>query len=167
MNQMHYSNWIVVVTHSNRERLAIENLKRQNYVVYCPMILRYIRHARRAYDAHRPLFPGYIFVQAVTESLRSISGTLGVRSILKNGETLSFLPSGFIETLKARETSGVVSRDVAPFKHGQEVAINGGQFDGLVGRIVEIRERDRVILLLNLVNQQTKVHVDRNMLRGA
>ena len=152
---------------SNREHFAIENLKRQNYVVYCPMVLKHIRHARRAYDAHRPLFPGYIFVQAVTQSWRSISGTFGVRSVVQNGDTLAFLPAGFVESLKVREKGGVISRAAAPFKHGQAVAINGSQFDGLVGRIVEIRARDRIMLLLNLLNQQTKVHVDRRMLREA
>jgi len=131
------------------------------------MILKHIRHARRAYDAHRPLFPGYIFVEAVTQSWRAISSTFSVRSIVQNGDTLAFLPSGFVESLKARETGGVLSRPRAPFKQGQEVAINGGQFDGLVGRIVEIRERDRIMPLLKLLNQQTKVHVDRRMLREA
>jgi transcriptional antiterminator RfaH len=130
------------------------------------MILKHIQHARRAYDTHRPLFPGYIFIQAVIQSWRSISGTFGVRSIVKNGDTLAFLPSGFVESLKAREIGGVISTPVAPFKPGQAIAINGGQFDGLVGRIVEVRERDRIILLLNLLNQQTKVHVESRMLRG-
>jgi transcriptional antiterminator RfaH len=157
----------VVATHANREHFAIENLQRQNYVVYCPMLLKHIRHARRAYDAHRPLFPGYIFVQAATQSWRPISGTFGVSSVVQNGDTLAFLPSGFVESLKARETGGVISRPGTPFKHGQAVAINGGHFDGLVGRIVEIRERDRITLLLNLLNQQTKVHVDGRMLREA
>jgi len=165
LNNVRYSTWIVVATHVNREHFAMENLGRQNYVVYCPMVRKHIRHARRAYDARRPLFPGYIFVQAVTQSWRSISGTLGVRSIVQNGDTLAFLPSGFVESLKAREIGGVISGLVAPFKQGQLVAINGGKFDGLVGRIVEIRERDRIMLLLNLLNQQTKVHVDWRMLR--
>lgn len=131
------------------------------------MVLKHIRHARRAYDAHRPLFPGYIFVQVMTQSWRPISGTFGVRSVVQNGDTLAFLPPEFVESLKARETSGVISRSGAPFKQGQEVAINGGQFEGLVGRIVEIRERERIILLLNLLNRQTKVNVDRRMLSEA
>jgi transcriptional antiterminator RfaH len=131
------------------------------------MVLKHIRHARRAYDAHRPLFPGYIFVQAVAQSWRPISGTFGVRSVVQNGDTLAFLPYGFVESLKARETGGIISRPVAPFKHGQTAAINGGQFDGLVGHIVEIRERDRIMLLLNLFNQQTKVQVYWRMLREA
>ena len=164
---MRRSTWIVVATHANREYFAIENLQRQNYVVYCPMLLKHIRHARRAYDAQRPLFPGYIFLQAATQSWRPISNTFGVRSVVQNGDTLAFLPSGFVESLKARETGGVISRTVTPFKYGQAVAINGGHFDGLVGRILEIRERDRITLLLNLLNQQTKVQVDRRMLREA
>jgi transcriptional antiterminator RfaH len=159
------SSWIVVATHANREEFAIKNLKLQKYIVYCPVILKHIRHARRAYDAHRPLFPGYIFVQAVWQSWRPISGTLGVRSIVRNGGAPAFLPCEFIESLKARESGGVICKPQAPFKHGQAVAINGGQLDGLVGYIVEIRERDRILLLLNLLNQQTKVHVDVGMLR--
>jgi hypothetical protein len=43
-------------------------------------------------------------------------------------DTLAFLPSGFVESLKARETGGVISRTVAPFKHGQAIAINEGPF---------------------------------------
>jgi transcriptional antiterminator RfaH len=161
------SPWIVVATQSNREHFAIENLVRQNYIVYCPMILKHIRHARRVYDAHRPLFPGYIFVRADRRSWRPISGTLGVRSIVHSGDTATYLPSGFVESLKARECGGVICKPVAPFKCGQAVTINGGEFDGLVGRIAEIRERDRILLLLNLLNQQTKVHVEARMLREA
>ena len=123
---MQHSTWIVVATHSNREHFAIENLTRQKYIVYCPMILKHIRHARRAYNAHRPLFPGYIFLQLLTHSWRPISSTIGVRSVVQNGDTLAFLPSGFVESLKARETDGAFSAPVAPFKNGQSVAINGG-----------------------------------------
>ena len=35
-----------------------------------------------------------------------------------------------------------------PFKLGQSVTINGGPFEGLVGQILEIRESNRVLLLL-------------------
>jgi len=131
------------------------------------MVLKHIRHARRAYAVHRPLFPGYIFVQAVPQSWRPISGTFGVRSVVQNGDTPAFLPTGFIESLKAREKCGVISRSLAPFENGQVVAITGGYFDGLVGRVVEMRERDRAVLLLNLLNRQTKVHVDTRALREA
>jgi transcriptional antiterminator RfaH len=163
------SSWIVLTTHPHREDFAIENLVRQDYEAYCPMIVKRIKHARRVYDTKRPLFPGYIFVErpARRQLWRPLLGTFGVRSVVCNGETPSLLPAGFVESLKAREIDGAIQKPEMPFKPGQSVTINSGPFDGLVGQILEIRESDRVLLLLNLLNQQTRVHVDTNMLRSA
>ena len=162
-------NWIVLTTHPHREDFAIENLVRQGYEAYCPMIVKRIKHARRSYDAKRPLFQGYVFVErpAQRHLWRPLLGTFGVRSVVCNGETPSLLPQGFVETLKVREIDGAIQKPVLPFKPGQSVAINGGAFDGLVGQILEIRESDRVLLLLNLLNQQTRVHIETKMLRSA
>ena len=55
----HALNWMVLTTHAHSEEFAIENLVRQDYEAYCPMIVKRIKHARRAYDAKRPLFPGF------------------------------------------------------------------------------------------------------------
>jgi transcriptional antiterminator RfaH len=159
--------WIVVSTHPSRERIATENLERQSYSVYCPMVIKRVRHARRAYDARRPLFPGYIFVRLSEQWWRPILSTYGVRSIVRAGPMPAFLPFGFAESLKAREVDGAICKPDKPFRPGHAVRIHGGQFDGLIGRIIEIRERDRVLLLLELLNQQTKVHVDARMLRPA
>ena len=160
---------MVLTIHPHREEFAIENLVRQNYEAYCPMIVKRIKHARRAYDAKRPLFPGYIFVARPDQRhlWRPLLGTFGVRSVVCNGETPSLLPAGFVESLKAREIEGAIQKPVSPFKPGQSVAVNGGPFDGLVGQILEIRESDRVLLLLNLLNQQTRVHIEKKMLRSA
>ncbi len=133
------------------------------------MIVKRIKHARRVYDAKRPLFPGYIFVERPVQRhlWRPLLGTFGVRSVVCQGETPSLLPAGFVESLKAREVEGAIQKPEIPFRTGQSVAINGGPFDGLVGQILEIRESDRVLLLLNLLNQQTRVHVEAKMLRSA
>ncbi len=162
-------NWMVLTTHPHREEFAIENLVRQDYQAYCPMIVKRIKHARRAYDAKRPLFPGYVFVErpGETQLWRPLLGTFGVRSVICNGETPSLLPAGFVESLKAREIEGAIQKPTSPFQPGQSVAIVGGPFDGLVGQIIEFRESDRVLLLLNLLSQQTRVHIDTKMLRSA
>ncbi|MGB9165698.1 MAG: transcription termination/antitermination NusG family protein [Rhodomicrobium sp.] len=163
------SNWIVLTTHPHREDFAIENLVRQDYEAYCPMIVKRIKHARRVYDAKRPLFPGYIFVERPVQRLlwRPLLGTFGVRAVVCQGGTPSLLPAGFVESLKAREVEGAIQKPEMPFKPGQAVAINGGPLDGLVGQILEIRESDRVLLLLDLLNQQTRVRVDAKRLRSA
>jgi transcriptional antiterminator RfaH len=164
-----HSLWMVVATHPHREDFAIKNLERQNYTVYCPMLVKRIKHARRAYDALRPLFPSYIFIKRSepTQQWRPILGTLGVRSILRNGEAPAFLPDGLVEDLKAREIGGVIRKPETPFEPGQAVAISGGVFDGFVGKILHLQDRERVLVLLDLLNRQTKVLIDAKMLRSA
>ncbi|MGE0854091.1 MAG: transcription termination/antitermination protein NusG [Hyphomicrobiaceae bacterium] len=161
--------WLVVNAQPGREGFAIENLERQEFSVYCPMVLKRIRHARRAYDAKRPLFPGYLFVehQPDLKRWRPILGTYGVRSVVRNGETPSLLDGDFIAALRAREVGGVIAKPESPFSIGDMIAIRGGAFDGLVGEIIAMREKDRAVVLLNLLNQQVKAQVSVDALRLA
>jgi transcriptional antiterminator RfaH len=158
--------WIVLTTQPHREIFASENLLRQGFAVYCPMIVRRIRHARRAFDAPRPLFPGYLFVEhwPGLDRWRSVLGTYGVRSLVCHGDTPALVPEGFVESLQSREESGIIRRPDKPLEPGQDVIVNGGPFDGLAGQILEIRERDRILLLLDLLNRRARVHVDAGLL---
>src|SRR5271165_1093227 len=102
-----HGEWLVLTVQPHRMTVAVENLKRQGFHIYCPMLLKRIRHARRAYDAPRPMFPGYLFVEKLrsTKRWRSILGTLGVKAVIMNGEHPALLPEGFVENLRAREAS--------------------------------------------------------------
>src|SRR5208282_3544054 len=110
--------WLVLTTHPHREDQAIENLMRQNFRVYCPMILKRIRHARRAYEAPRPLFPGYVFVEQPSQRQlwQPLRSTFGVRSVVMTGEKPATLPAGLIESLKAREIDGSICKPEMPFQ---------------------------------------------------
>jgi transcriptional antiterminator RfaH len=161
-----YGIWFVLATHPHRETEAIQNLVRQSFQAYCPMIVRNIRHARRTYDAARPLFPCYVFVmqQDPAQRWRPLNSTVGVRALVMSGETPGKLPAGFVEDLKAREVNGSICKPAAPFQAGQHVTIRGGAFDSLIGQIVEMKENDRALVLLDLLNRQTRVHIDAKRL---
>jgi transcriptional antiterminator RfaH len=163
---MNHGEWFVLSTHPHREAEALKNLARQSFSAYCPMIMKHIRHARRTYDAARPLFPGYVFVAQEGEGQRwrPLNSTLGVRSLLMCGELPARLPAGFVEDLKAREVNGSICKPEKPFEIGQQVTIQGGAFDGIIGQIVEMRENDRVLVLLDLLNRQTRVQIDAKRL---
>src|SRR5262245_51643983 len=49
--------WVVVNTHPHREPFAIDNLTRQGFKSYCPMVKKRRSHARRSMEVARPLFP--------------------------------------------------------------------------------------------------------------
>jgi transcriptional antiterminator RfaH len=154
--------WIVVNTQPHRERLAGEHLGRQGFASYCPKILRTIKHARRVENVLRPIFPGYLFVEITPDMQRwqAIGSTIGVRSIVRRGQDLSFLDVGFIDSLKRREVDGMIARPAVPYAIGQSIKIAGGPFDGLVAEIIRLPERDRLMVLMDILNQPTKVQID-------
>jgi len=154
------SRWVVVNTHPHREHIALENLQRQSFVAYCPMIERRIRHARRVQDVLRPLFPGYLFVQAdPSKRWRPILSTFGVRTLVQFGDQLGYVDGGLIDSLKSREVDGVIRKPSEPYRVGQKIRLHGGPFDGLVATIIEMDEKDRLIVLMDLLSQSVKVRV--------
>jgi transcriptional antiterminator RfaH len=154
--------WIAINTHPHREHIAVENLCRQRFDAYCPMLRKRRSHARRVEMVLRPLFPNYLFVRAGAELARwrPILSTHGVRSIVRAGEELSFIDGAFIASLKAREIDGAIVRPASPYQIGQRVEITAGPFDRIVATIIDMDEKDRLIVLLDMMNRAIKVRVD-------
>lgn len=161
--------WVVVNTQPHREHLALENLARQEFHVYCPMMRKRVSHARRMQDVLRPMFPGYLFVAVDPDPQRwrPILSTFGVRTLLRCGERLSFLDDGFVQSLKAREIDGAIIRPTRPYKVGQQVRLTAGPFDGLVATIIERDEKDRLILLMDILNRPVKVRTEACLVTSA
>lgn len=155
--------WIVVNTHPHREMLAIEHLKRQRFECYCPMTERLPPPSRAAKGGAviKPLFPNYVFVRVDANQMRwrPILSTLGVRSMVRFGDRPSTLNDTFIAALKSRETAGIIRSAGERFNLGDTVRLVGGPFDGLVTKIIEMTDRDRLVVLMDLLNQKVKVKV--------
>ncbi len=154
--------WVVINTHPHREQIALQHLERQDYVAYCPLIRRRLSHARRVSDVLRPMFPGYVFVKMLSamQMVRPLSSTIGVRNIVRCGEELSLLDDAFVQSLKAREVDGAICRPENPYQVGQQVKLSGGAFDGLAATIISMHERDRLTVLMDLLNRPVKVMVE-------
>lgn len=161
--------WAAVNTQPHREHVAQQHLERQGYVVYCPRMRRTIRHARKSQDVLRALFPGYVFVELGPHVARwrPILSTVGVRSLVRNADRPSMLDPRFIEGLKAREIDGVVVRPRVPYEIGQQVAITGGPFDGIIARIVEMPEADRLVVLVDLLSRPVELDLGSDQVSPA
>jgi transcriptional antiterminator RfaH len=158
--------WLVLMIHRHQEEQALKNLQRQNFKAYCPMLARHIRHARRAYDVKRPLFPGYLFLEMPTHphGLRQAANTLGVRNFVLAGDKPASLPDGFVEGLMAREENGAICGPGRPLRPGENVKILGGPFDGLIAQITQLTDGDRALLLLDILNRPTRVRIETKRL---
>ncbi len=151
--------WLVVNAQPHRETVAIEHLGRQDFLAYCPLIRKRITHARRTMETMRPLFPGYLFVafDVASQRWQPLLSTRGIRSVVRCGDAPSFIGADFIRKLREREIDGVIGRPAIPFKVGQDVRVVDGALDGLIGTIIELGERERLVVLLNLLNRPVRV----------
>lgn len=156
--------WAVINTHPHKERLALDNLKRQAFETYCPMLRATVRHARRTSVVLRPMFPGYVFaaMNPDHQRWRPLLSTFGVRTVVRNGDSLSLMPEAFIEAMRSREVDGAIARPSSPYHVGQEVRLVAGPFDGLVAKIIAMDDRERLVVLMDLLNRPVKVKVTAN-----
>ena len=155
--------WIAVATHPNAEGQAVQNLKRQGYVCYCPCTCVQRRHARRSETVKRPFFPGYLFVRLdrSRDRWRPIMHSRGVRTVVRLGEKLGIVPQGVIESLLASEGNGGLKPPPAAerLEVGQRVTLNGTLFDGFAFTVQSIEPRDRVCVLLEVMQHAVKMVV--------
>jgi transcriptional antiterminator RfaH len=161
--------WIAVNALPNREYVAATHLRNQGYAPYVPTMRKQIRHARQVRDVLRPLFPGYLFVRLPRGNTRwrPILSTVGVRTVVCAGEAPSVVPETFIEDLKLREKDGVIVRSIASRQIGETVLVAHGAFDGIVGKIVELSENDRLIVLMDFLNRPVRVTIPGDLLSVA
>ena len=155
--------WIAVATRPNAEAQAVQNLKRQGYECYCPYTRVSRRHARRSGTVERPFFPGYLFVRLdrTRDQWRPIMHSRGVRTVVRFGERLGIVPQGVIESLLAKEEDGGLKPPPAAerLEVGQRVALNGTLFDDFVCTVLSIEPRDRVCVLLEVMQHAVKMVV--------
>jgi transcriptional antiterminator RfaH len=147
---------------------VLEHLHRQALTAYCPLIRKHRSHARRVEMVLRPLFPGYLFVQANADlKWRPILTTHGVRTVVRTGDEPSFVDDALIASLKGREVDGAIVRPPNPYRVGQEVRIAGGPFDGFIATILELDEKDRLLVLLEVMHRGLKVKLNSGMVTPA
>jgi transcriptional antiterminator RfaH len=161
--------WVVANTQPHREFIVIEHLVRQGFTTYCPKVRKIVRHARKSIEVLRPLFPNYVFVgvDPVEQQWRPLLSTRGVRSIICCGDQPSYIGTDFVNALRAREMDGAIARPAIPFHVGQEVRISRGAFDGLIGTILEMDDRQRIVVLLELLSRKVKISLNAELLAEA
>lgn len=153
--------WYVAQTHVRAEETALAQLKRQGFRAYLPRYRKKRRHARRTELVERPLFPGYLFVclDVARTRWRPIKSTIGIRQLICNGDKPLAVPEGVVEDIRARETDeGLVPvSEPVPYKKGDTVQVTDGPFRDQIGWFERLADKDRVVVLLNLLGRPMRV----------
>jgi len=165
------TSWYAVYTQPHAETKALEHLRRQGYSVYLPRYRTRISHARRRQTVLRPLFPRYLFagIDGASMRWRPILSTFGVTDLVRTGDAPTPVRSEIVTAIREREDAGAF--DQLGSRHslrlGELVRVTAGALEDMVGRLVELRDQDRVVVLLELLGRGVRAQLRSEAVEAA
>ena len=161
------SNWYLIHTKIRQERVALENLERQGFECFLPL-MRAEKLKRGALQVvQEALFPRYLFIRLGSglgsQSWAPIRSTLGVSRLVTFGLIPAKIDDDLIGVLRNQsESSDVVLRHFEP---GEQVVVTDGPFVGVEAIYQMADAEGRVMVLLNILSKQVKMSVPPTSIR--
>ena len=153
--------WYLLQTKPNAHITACENLRRQGFDVFLPLITKTIKKNGKFLDAKAPLFPGYLFMGTSRYPVpwKSVNGTRGIsRAVTLDGVYRS-VSAHIIEGLQHRCDERDVFRSLNDINLGDRAKIERGPFADFICSVDQIKDDQRAWVLIDLLQQQTRVEV--------
>ena len=154
--------WYVIRTKPHQERLAEFHLRQLSVETFLPLLKLQKKVRRQDKTVVEPLFPRYLFARFdVNDRYRAVNFSRGVLNIVEFGSKPAEVSEALIDGIKSRMNDGYVTPNTERFHQGQIVHITGGPLAGLEAVFVkEIKEKDRVLLLLRALGLNAKLMID-------
>ena len=161
--------WFLIYTKPNQEERAKENLENQGNEVFLPMIASEDTRQPHSFSI-KPMFPRYLFTKFnIENNWTQIKSTRGVSHIVVFGENLTKVPNSLIMYLKNKvDNNDVLKLQTTrkTFQKGDELVINQGVFQGKDVTFISMSGKERVKVLLGLMNRITIVDLPEQSLEG-
>lgn len=158
-------NWYAIHSKPRQEERALENLQRQGFEAWLPLltvekVLRF-----KLVQVVEPMFSRYLFIRLDTEQTNwsPIRSTLGVSKLVSFGNRPAVVADELIEALQQLPEQAP-QRLIQP---GQQVKIVSGPLRGLEGIYQQADGELRAMVLIELLNKQHRIVTDMQDLRPA
>jgi len=152
--------WCAIYTKPQKEEYAELNLRLRGIDTFYPKL--FLPRSPKRKKQVVPLFPSYLFVrfEIVSGESCSIIWCPGVKRLVSFNGVPAIVEESIMAFLMGQAgPDGIISAQ-CNVTIGQQISIDGGPFDGLVGIIQEPpNAKGRVKVLLQLLNRPTKVDV--------
>ncbi len=161
--------WYVVHTHPKQEDRTSDNLLAWGIQTLTPKlrVKKYNQFSGKVTQLAKPLFPGYIFSRfRFNELYHKIRFTRGVHSLVSFNNEPVPVDDEIIDVVRSKIAGDGFVKEFEPLQAGDQVVINDGRFQNFCGVFErEIADSDRVRILLNTVNFQAHIVVDRMVVK--
>lgn len=153
-------NWYLLQCKPRQDARAEENLLRQGYPCFRPLLQREKLSGGRIQKIQESLFPGYLFIQLNPQGnwapLRSTRGVS--RLVVFSGYPLP-VSAQLIEQLRQRSQASAGQVAVAVLQAGEKVRITEGPFAELEAIFHSMDGLQRAVLLLDMLNRQQTIRL--------
>lgn len=162
--------WYLVHTKPRQEKCALDNLHRQGYECYLPMIPAEKLRQGLITVVNEPLFPRYLFIRLgqgdSAMSWAPIRSTKGVSRLVSFGIEPARMDDGLIELLRMQEAS-LQAEPERLFKPGERVRLTKAPFAGIEGIYQMADGERRAMVLIEILSKPVAVRVVPASLRKA
>jgi transcription elongation factor/antiterminator RfaH len=160
--------WFLIHTHPKQEERTIRNLEAWSVETLSPLIRdwRYDRFTGERTPIVKPLFSRYVFARFdLYCAFHKIRYARGVHEVVSFGSGPVEIDDAVIDLIRSRiGRDGFVIMD-DDLKPGDKIVIKDGVLRDLTGVFERgIKASNRVVLLLNTVNYQARVKIEREYL---
>jgi transcriptional antiterminator RfaH len=157
--------WYAIHSKPRQEERALENLQRQGFEVWLPMMTVEKVLRSKLVQLQEPMFSRYLFIRLDMEQSNwsPIRSTLGVSKLVSFGNRPAVVADELIDALQQLP-------EQAPqrlFQPGQQVKIVSGPLRGLEGIYHQPDGELRAMVLIELLNKQHRIVTDMQDLRPA
>ena len=163
--------WYVVQTKPREEERADDNLRAWKVETLAPKIKnrRVNEFSNRCTFITKPLFPGYIFARFDASTLlHNVNSTRGIQRVVRFGDVLVPVDDQVIDMIRSGMTDDGFVEVGTEELAGRKFTIRGGPLSGLAGVLErEMKDKERVMLLLNCVSYQGHFTVEKDRLEVA
>ena len=154
-------NWYLLQTKPNAYVMACENLRRQGFDFFLPLITKTTKRNGKFLDTTAPLFPGYLFMGTSIEPIpwKTVNGTRGISMAVTLDGVYRPVSTHIIKGLQQRcDENGIIQRldDIAP---GDRAKIERGPFAEFICTLEDMQDDRRAWVLIDLLQQQTRAEV--------
>jgi transcriptional antiterminator RfaH len=153
--------WHLVHTKPRGEARALENLERQGFEVFLPMItLQKVRRGKLS-NVAEPMFSRYLFIRTTSfmQDLSLVRSTLGVIQLVRFGTIPAKVPNDWVEDMRLQPA---VHEKL--FIAGNKLLIGNGVLKGLDAIFVQPDGETRAMVLINLLSKPHMVSYETSNL---
>jgi transcription antitermination factor NusG len=152
--------WYAAYTKHQHEKSAANQLEKKGFEILLPLYRTTHKWKDRMQAVALPVFPCYVFIRANLERKLAILQTPGIFWLLGHGGNAAVVPEADIEAIHKITTSAAAYEPHPYLETGDRVRVVGGPIAGVEGILTRVKNRYRVVLSVDLLQQALAVEID-------